>query len=103
MRFTRTANGRLNLDVLDEPDYEAARRLANALLTTFRGRRKASVVDFGSAYLDIEIAGVMVTVHLHHMVGICVFAAEEAADGVIYDIGNYLAANRAVFEDHETA
>jgi hypothetical protein len=94
MRFSRTASGRLNLDVTDDPGYDVARRLAEAILKTFNGRRGTSLTDVdGSAYLDVVIANVTVTIHVHRMTGICMFAAEEAADGVILDVANYLRAN----------
>ena len=94
MRFTRTASGRLNLDVTDDPDYGVARRIAEAILKTFNGRRGTSLMEVvGSAFLDVVIANVTVTIHVHRMTGICVFAAEEAADGVILDVANYLKAN----------
>jgi len=94
MRLSRTASGRLNLDVTDDPDYGGARRIAEAILKTFNGRRGTSLTDVdGSAYLDVVIANVTVTIHVHRMTGICVFAAEEAADGVILDLANYLRAN----------
>jgi hypothetical protein len=96
MRFSRTASGRLNLDVTDAADYAVARRLAAAILETFRGKRSTSLTDVdGSAYLDVVIAGATVTIHLHRMTGICVFAAEEAADGVICDVANWLGASAA--------
>ena len=96
MRLSRTVAGRLNLDVTDDPDYDVARRLATAILQAFRGRRGTSLTDVdGSSYLDVSIGKVTVTIHLHRMVGICVFAAEEAADGVILDVANYLGANAA--------
>ena len=94
MRFTRTASGRLQLNVTDDPDYDVARRIAAAILKTFSGRRGKSLMDIaGSAYLDVVIAGVTVTIHVHRLSGICVFAVDEAADGVILDVANYLKAN----------
>jgi hypothetical protein len=94
MRLSRTASGRLNLDVTDDPDYGVARRIAEAILKTFGGRRATSLMDVdGSAYLDVVIANVTVTIHAHRMTGICVFAVDEAADGVILDVANYLRAN----------
>src|SRR3954447_22092064 len=94
MRFSRTANGRLNFDVTDDPDYDVARRIAAAILKTFDGRRGKSLLDIaGSSYLAVVIAGVTVTIHAHRMKGIWVFAVDEGADGVILDVANYLKAN----------
>jgi hypothetical protein len=94
MRFRRTDSGRVCLDVTDDPGYDVARRIAAAILKTFDGRRGKSLMDIaGSSYLDVVIAGVTVTIHAHRMKGICVFAVDEAADGVILDVANYLKAN----------
>jgi len=96
MRLTRTANGRLNLDVTDDADYAVARRIAAAILETFRGKRGTSLTDFdGSAWLDVEIMGVTVTVHVQRSLGVSVYAVDEAADGVICDVANWLGANAA--------
>lgn len=98
MRLSRTANGRLNLDVTDDADYAVARRLASAILATFRGKRGTSLTDFdGSAWLDIEILGATVTVHVERYLGVSVYAVDEAADGVILDVANWLGANAAGF------
>jgi hypothetical protein len=97
MRLTRTASGRLNLDVTDDADYAVARRLAAAILETFRGRRGQSLVDVdGSSCLDVVIAGATVVIRVDHAWGILVFALDEAGDGVILDVANYLGANAKV-------
>jgi hypothetical protein len=96
MRLNRTANGRLNLDVSDDMDYEVARRVAAAILATFSGRRGTSLVDVdGTSWLDLEIMGSTVTVHVQRYLGVSVYAVDEAADGVILDVANYLGANAA--------
>lgn len=96
MRLSRTANGRLNLDVTDDADYDVARRVAAAILATFRGRRGKSLMDVdGTSWLDVEICGVTVTVHVQRYFGVSVYAVDEAADGVILDVANYLGANAA--------
>jgi hypothetical protein len=94
MRFTRTANGRLNFDVTDVADYDFARRIAQAILQTFNGRRGKSLADVdGTSWLDVEIMGVTFTVHVQRSLGVSVYAVDEAADGVILDVANYLMAN----------
>jgi hypothetical protein len=92
MRFTRNRSGRLELDLLDEPDWGAFEDFADNIVRTFNGSYAERVADLDTCYLDIVIGGQTVTLHLQHYMGICVFAAEEAADGMIQNIGNYLAA-----------
>ena len=94
MRLSRTGNGRLVLDVTDDADYGVARRVSAALLETFRGKRGRSLVDVdGSSCLDVLIRGVTVVIRVDHAWGILVFALDEAGDGVILDVANYLGAN----------
>jgi hypothetical protein len=91
MRFTRNASGRLQLDLLDEPGWSAFVDIADDIVQTFDGTYGERVEDFATCYLDIVIGGRTVTLHLEQFMGICVFAAEEEADGIIQNIGNYLA------------
>jgi hypothetical protein len=94
MHLIRNGRRRLSLSVTNYPDYDVARRVAEAVLRTFRGRRGNSLVDVdGSSYLDVVIAGATVVVGVHSAYGIDVFAVDEEADGVILDVANYLMAN----------
>ena len=94
--LSRNGRGRLVLSVTLDPDYGLARRLAAAVLETFRGRRGQSLVDVdGSSYLDVVIAGATVVVGVCLTYGIDVFSVDEAGDGVILDVANYLGANAA--------
>ena len=94
MRFSRTAKGRLQLDLLDGPDFAVARAVSRAIATAFSGKLGLPLNDVdGSSWLDIDLMGGTVTVHVQRYLGISVFAADEASDGIIYDIANYLGAH----------
>jgi hypothetical protein len=97
MRYTQTASGRRQLDLLDVPDWRAFDRFADEIAKAFHGKQGQRVEDSVTlefCYQDIETRGGRVTLHLQHYLGICVFAAEERADGVVENIGNYLAAGQ---------
>src|SRR4051812_348484 len=94
MRFTRTPTGLLQLDLLDGPDFDVARRVSRAVATTFRGTLGQPLVDVdSSSWLDIDLMGGRVTVHVRRYLGVCIYSASEASDGILYDIANYLLAH----------
>lgn len=95
MRFYRIANGRLSLDIFDEPDFDVARNVSRAIMKAFQGRQQQPLIDVdGSSWLDIDLeGGACVTVHVQQYMGIDVYARDEQSDGVIYDIANYLSAH----------
>jgi hypothetical protein len=96
MRLTRTDNGRPHLHLLDYPDFEVANRVEQGIRTTFRGRRLGdAVIGFQEQDVNLNLGGRLVKVRVHRSLGLSVLAADEAADGVIYDIANYLAAHAA--------
>lgn len=93
MRLSRTGTGRLQLDLLDGPDFDVARRVARAIATAFGGKMGLPLNDIdGTSWLDIELMGGTVTVHVNRNEGVSVFALDESSDGIIHDIANYLGA-----------
>src|SRR6478752_7033721 len=97
MRFSRTASGRLELEILDYPDEDVASAVVGALVGTFQGvkRRELEDVD-GSTWRDFDVMGGHVTVHVsYYFGGTSVVAGDEASDGTILDVANYLKANSA--------
>jgi hypothetical protein len=95
MRFSRTASGRLELEILDHPDEDVASAVVGAIVGTFHGvkRRELEDVD-GSSWRDFDVMGGCVTVHVsYYFGGTSVVAADEASDGVILDLANSLRAN----------
>lgn len=93
MRLTRTADGRLAFVVTDDADYDLARRVVAAMREALRLGRGTALSNFDGEYVDLLAADVKVTVHLHRQAGLSVFAADEAAEGVLLDVANYLKAN----------
>src|SRR4051794_24508267 len=95
MKLRQLEDGRLSLQVLAHADWDVARRLAQAITETFRGRRGQYLSDFDGGYLDIEITGVAVMVNARHQQGVHVTALSEAANPVVCNVANYLGANAA--------
>jgi hypothetical protein len=96
MRLTRTDNGRPHLHLLDHLDFAVANRVEQGIRTTFRGSRMGDAhVMVEEQYLNLNVAGHVVTIRVHRGQGLSVFAASEAADGILFDIANYLAAHAA--------
>jgi hypothetical protein len=95
MRLSRTPTGRLELTLLDEPDHGVAQDVTRAIVKTFSGVPGQPLHDVdGSTWLDIGIGNARVTVHVSQYVfDTSVLARDEASDGIILDIANYLAAN----------
>src|SRR5262245_59621564 len=95
MRLTRTEAGRPHLHLLDHPDFEVANRVEQGIRTTFRGRREGAFLGFEQYDVNLNLSGRLVKVRVHRSGGLSVLATDEAADGAIYDIANYLAAHAA--------
>jgi hypothetical protein len=97
MRLTRTDQGRPQLLLLDHPDFEVANRVEQGIRTAFRGRRLGdAVLGFEQQDVNLSLAGRLVKVRVHRGRGLSVLAADEAADGALFDIANYLAAHAAL-------
>ena len=95
MRLTRTANGRPYLHLLDHPDFEVANRVEQGIRTTFGADRLGARLGFEQQDVNLSLAGRLVKVRVHRIQGLSVLAADERADGAIFDIANYLAAHAA--------
>jgi hypothetical protein len=95
MRLTRTDDGRPHLHLLDDPDFDVANRVEQGIRTTFRGSRQGAFIGLEQHDVNLSLSGRLVKVRVHRSHGLSVLAAEEAADGAIYDIANYLAAHAA--------
>jgi hypothetical protein len=73
-----------------------ANRVEQGIRTTFQGRRLGdAVIGFEEQDVALSLGGRRVLVRVHRSRGLSILAADEAADGVIYDIANYLAAHAA--------
>jgi hypothetical protein len=83
VRFTLTRHGRAELEISDRPDRARFERIAALLAFELDGRIVERLDSFDCRYWDIEVGGTIVTLHLHDMVGICLFAAAPEGDALI--------------------
>ena len=90
MRYNRTSNGRLELDISDDSSWTEFERLARHISAAFEGRIEAKIDGLDQRYWDIEIEGEVVTLHLEHYLGICLFAAKAEGDEVVRRVGEFL-------------
>jgi hypothetical protein len=93
MRFCRTRFGTLELEIMDEPSWQEFERIFWAIHKHFRGCVRAQIDDYITGdvrYWDIEIEGKILTLHLEHYLGICLFAAEPEGEELVRLVSTFL-------------
>jgi hypothetical protein len=86
----RTKDERLEITISEEPNWRLFNGVADAIIRKFGGKLIEHLDGLEQRYWDIEIKGVVVTLHLENYTGISLFAQSETANNVIREIGRYL-------------
>lgn len=98
MRYQRGPDGRLQLSLSDAANWNEFERWAAVICRQCNGRIVERIDGLDQRYWDIEIDGRIVTLHLEHYLGICLFAAEEMADEIVRAVGSVLGVTGATTE-----
>ena len=85
-----TKDERLEITISEHADRRLFNGVADAILRKFRGKLITRLEGLDERYWDIEIVGVVVTLHLEHYTGISLYAQNPTANNLIQEIGSYL-------------
>lgn len=98
MRYHRGPDGCLQLCMSNDANWNEFEQWSAVICRLCNGRIVERIDGVDQRYWDMEIGGRIVTLHLEHYLGICLFAAERAADEIVRGIGNALDANGATID-----
>ncbi len=98
MKYQQMQDGRLQLNLSDTASRSELERWTAIICRHWNARIMERIDGLDQSYWDIEIDGRIITLHWENYLGICLFAAEKAADEIIRVMGNALAANGAITE-----
>ena len=90
MRFGKTRQGYLELELSTEANWHKFEQIAKRICIGFHGKIVEKVDGIDEIYWDIKIDEALVTLHLQHYLGILVFANDEYGEKIIREIGLYL-------------
>jgi len=91
VRYTRTRDGCLQLDVSDDSSWGDFERIARQVVKRFDGQVVAQSDDPDQRLWDIEIAGAVVRLHLEHRRSLSLFAADPSGGEAVRRVGQFLA------------
>jgi hypothetical protein len=92
MHCTTNTKGCFELDISPHADWREFERLASQICQGLGAQITSRLDGLDARYWDLAISGRIVTLHLHDMVGISIFANDSSANEVVVAIQRYLGA-----------
>ena len=77
MKLERTPTGRVELRLSENPDDFS--RLAEIVQKMLKGKWKKQLDGLDQSYWDLDVDGIILTVHREHYLGVSVFCFEDEA------------------------
>jgi hypothetical protein len=90
MRYTTTLQGHLELIISDVADWAEFERIAEAICIEFRAQIVVRLDGLDERYWDLRLSDQLVTLHLQHYLGICLFAESVEAEIQVRHVGRFL-------------
>jgi hypothetical protein len=75
MKLERTPNGQIELRLSENPDDFS--RLASTVQKLLKGKWEKKVDGLDQSYWDLDVDGIILTVHREHYLGVSVFCAAD--------------------------
>jgi hypothetical protein len=91
LRYTRTTDGCLQLDVNDDSSGSEFERVAGQIVKRLGGRIVARSDDPDQRRWDMDIDGAVVSLHLEQRRSLRLFAADPGGDDAVRRVGQFLA------------
>ena len=85
-------NGKIQANLSKKSDWDLFNHIADLIAQEFNGTLVKKIDGLDQRYWDIEIENILLTLHLEHYLGICLFPDQEIdkANKLVREIGCHL-------------